>query len=264
MSIIQNLYFKFLVKHKKHGWFGNYAIWDEAKKQCTGYDTTSILEKVKQAILKVKNGEAAYERDSVIFDTIEYSKPLLNIFKSITKENNGILQVIDFGGSLGSSYFQNKNFLADVQALKWSIVEQKHFVDCGKQYIEDEQLKFYYTIEEALQNNKAQTLLLSSVIQYFEKPYDLIEKCLSYNFDYIIIDRTAFMEGDKERITVQIVPEFIYKASYPAWFLNEQKFVNAFKMKYRLINNFDSNFDPREQLDGLWTYRKGFFFKKNS
>ncbi len=70
------------------------------------------------------------------------------------------------------------------------------------------------------------------------------------------------MEGDKERITVQIVPEFIYKASYPAWFLNEQKFVDAFKMKYRLISDFDSNFDPREQLGGLWIYRKGFFFKK--
>ncbi len=88
---IKKLYSKFFAKPKLYGWFGNYAIWDEAKKQCTGYDTTSILEKVKQAILKVKNGEAAYERDSVIFDTIEYSEPLLNIFKSITKENNGIL-----------------------------------------------------------------------------------------------------------------------------------------------------------------------------
>jgi len=252
----------FFYRYKLHGWFGNYATWHEAQKQCTGYNTTSILKKVKKAILKVKNGEAAYERDSVTFDTIEYSEPLLNIFKRIAKENKDVLSIVDFGGSLGSSYFQNKRGLNDVKEIEWSIVEQKHFVDCGKQYIENEELKFYYTIEEVLQNTKPQVLLLSSVIQYFEKPYDLIEKCVSYNFDYIIIDRTAFIEGDKGRITVQVVPKFIYKASYPAWFLNEQKFVDAFKMKYRLINDFDSKFDPREQLDGLWAYRKGFFFKK--
>ena len=73
----------------------------------------------------------------------------------------------------------------------------------------------------------------------------------------------AFIEGDKERITKQIVPEFIYKASYPAWFLNETKFINAFINDYDLITEFDSGFDPTSVLeDGLKVYRKGFYFKK--
>ena len=124
-------------------------------------------------------------------------------------------------------------------------------------------MKFYYTIEEALTNVKPQVLFLSSVIQYFEKPYELINQFLKYGFDYIIIDRTAFLESEKERITIQIVPEFIYKASYPAWFFNEQKFINAFASYYKPINKFDSKFDPKEQLDDkVWSYRKGFIFKK--
>lgn len=247
----------------KFGWFGDFSSWKAANSKCTGYDTDVILEKVKTSILKVKNGEAAYERDSVLFDTIDHSQPLLDAFLSIAKNNNNELHLVDFGGSLGSSYFQNRNFLKNLNKLQWSIVEQKHFVDCGKVSVEDEYLKFYYTIEEALAKNKSQLLLLSSVIQYFEHPYELVEKCLNYNFEYIIVDRTAFVESEKERITIQIVPESIYKASYPSWFLNERKFVNAFSKKYELINEFDSKFDPKERLeDGVMSYRKGFVFKR--
>jgi putative methyltransferase (TIGR04325 family) len=246
------------------GWFGNYDTWEAAKKNCTGYSDSSILEKVKSSVLKVKNGEAVYERDSVVFDKIEYSQPLLDAFISIAKEQNGVLHITDFGGSLGSSYFQNKPFLKELKKLKWNIVEQKHFVDCGKKFIQENELHFYYSIEKSLADAKPQVLFLSSVIQYFERPYDLIDTCLQYGFDYIIIDRTAFVESKKERITVQIVPEFIYKASYPAWFFNEQKFVNAFSKNYQLISEFDSKFDPREQLeDKVWSYRKGFVFKKS-
>jgi putative methyltransferase (TIGR04325 family) len=101
------------------------------------------------------------------------------------------------------------------------------------------------------------------VIPYFKEPYALINKMLEYNFEYIIIDRTAFIEGEDERITKQIVPEFIYKATYPAWFLNEKKFINAFAVKYELLNDFMSAFDPEDKLeDGLKVYRKGFYFKK--
>ncbi len=262
-KVVRKIYRKIFQKPIKHGWFGDYKTWAEAGGKSSGYDGAHILEKVKKAVLKVKNGEAPYERDSVLFDEIQFSQPLLDAFKNIVTENEGILHVIDFGGSLGSSYFQNQGFLSYTKELKWSVIEQKHFVDCGKQFIEDEQLKFYYTIEEALKHLKPQVLLLSSVIQYFEKPYELIQKCMSYGFDYIIIDRTAFIESNSERITVQVVPEFIYNASYPAWFFNEQKFVNAFSLRYKLVNEFESKFDPREQLDDkVWSYRKGFVFKK--
>lgn len=262
-KILKKIYHKLFVLPKTHGWFGNYTDWEKAKSKCTGYDDTVILEKVKASVLQVKKGEAIYERDSVLFDEIEYSEPLLNAFRKVAEENKGKLHVVDFGGSLGSSYFQNRTFLKELKELKWDIVEQKHFVDTGKQFIEDDQLKFHYAIEDILAQNHPQVLFLSSVIQYFEKPYELIDRFLGFEFDYIIIDRTAFVEAKKERITVQIVPEFIYKASYPAWFFNEQKFINAFSSKYRLVADFDSKFDPRERLDDkIWSYRKGFVFKK--
>ena len=47
---------------------GPFENWNIAKKYCYGYDSEAIIEKVKNAALKVKNGEYAYERDSVLFE----------------------------------------------------------------------------------------------------------------------------------------------------------------------------------------------------
>jgi hypothetical protein len=43
---------------------GNYSSWQDALANSTGYDSDLILEKVSTALLKVKSGEAVYERDS--------------------------------------------------------------------------------------------------------------------------------------------------------------------------------------------------------
>ena len=93
---------------KSQGFFGDYPTWGEAMRASSGYDAAHILEKVKGALLKVKRGQAIYERDSVLFDRIEYSWPLLTGLLWVASLNENRLSVLDFGGSLGSSYFQNR------------------------------------------------------------------------------------------------------------------------------------------------------------
>lgn len=252
------------IRHPKtkpnYGWFGNYKTWDDAEANCSGYDSDEILQKVKNAILKVKSGEAKYERDSVLFDDIKYSEPLLNAFQHSIENNT--LHITDFGGSLGSTYFQYRSLLPLDIDLKWAVVEQKHFDECGKTEIAEKHLHFFDTIEKVLSQQNNQVLLLSSVLPYFKEPYALIDKLISYGYTYIIVDRTAFIESEQERITKQIVPPFIYNASYPAWFFNENKFIKAFSNKYDLMASFNSNSDPTEKLeDGITVYRKGFYFK---
>jgi putative methyltransferase (TIGR04325 family) len=246
-------------------WQGNYNSWHEAQKIAEGYDAPQILEKVREATLKVKNGKAVYERDSVIFDKIQYNWQLLACLLKIAVENNSELNIIDFGGSLGSSYFQNKEFLKGLKKITWTVVEQKHFVECGKKDIAHNGLDFAQTIEGVLQLNSAKILLLSGVIQYLEKPYELIERQLQFDFEYIIIDRTAFIEDLDDRLTVQYVPEWIYKASYPAWFFNEYYFLSKFEKKYAKIVEFDSFADGVTYLeDGKKCYMKGFLLKLKS
>jgi putative methyltransferase (TIGR04325 family) len=66
-----------LKKNSKYGWKGSYSNWQTAIQHSKGYNASNILQKIKGATLKVKTGEAVYERDSVLFEKIEYSWPLL-------------------------------------------------------------------------------------------------------------------------------------------------------------------------------------------
>ncbi len=237
---------------------GDYPTWDEACKASSGYDTDVILNKVKDALLKVKNGEAVYERDSVLFDKIEYSWPLLAGLMWIAANEDGKLRLIDFGGSLGSSYFQNRFFLKTIKEVEWNIVEQKHFVECGKKHFEDDKLRFYEGIEECLgkQRQPLHAILLSSVIQYIEKPYELIDYILNKKFKYLIFDRTPFLKEGNDRITIQQVPIEIYQASYPAWFLNLEKFIEFLTRKYEIIADFEST-----DRANIPSYFKGFIYR---
>ncbi|MCF6158628.1 MAG: methyltransferase, TIGR04325 family [wastewater metagenome] len=247
-----------LNRNAKYGFFGNYTSWGEAETASIGYDSDMIVNKVKDALLKVKQGEAVYERDSVLFDNIQYSWPLLAALLWIASQNESQLNLVDFGGSLGSTYFQNRKFLMHLNELYWNIVEQEKFVECGKRYFEDKHLKFYYSIDSCFREQRPNTILFSAVIQYLEKPYDLLAEVTNKEFRYIVFDRTPFLDKGNDRITIQKVSPEIYQASYPAWFFNKENFLNSFLLKeYRLIAEFDTH--EKVNIPSIF---KGFIFER--
>ncbi|SDK81148.1 putative methyltransferase, LIC12133 family [Pedobacter sp. ok626] len=111
MFKIKNFFKKKPKNVNPYGWFGNYNTWDEAKSSASGYEAGNILEKTKQSLLKIKNGEATYERDSVLFDKKEYPYAIISSLLYIAVKNGNKLNVIDFGGSLGSTWFQVRDFI---------------------------------------------------------------------------------------------------------------------------------------------------------
>lgn len=247
----------------KYGFFGDYQSWQAAYQDTTGYDAAVILEKVKDSLLKVKEGKAVYARDSVIFDQIHYSFPLLASLLRIAVENEGRLSVLDFGGSLGTTYYQCKGFLSGLKELRWNIVEQENFVATGKQHFEDAHLKFFYDIDSCLHIEKPDVILLSGVVQCLEHPYGFLENLVNYNFKHILFDRTPFVKEGGDRLTIQKVPPEIYAASYPAWFFDRDKFLSHFQEQYEFVFEFDALADVIElKKPYAIAHDKGFFFQK--
>ncbi len=241
-----------------YGWTGNYASWEAAQKKCPGYDSDVIFNKVKDSLLKVKNGEAIFERDSVLFDKVQYSFPLLSALSLVAINDNLKLKVLDFGGSLGSAFYQNKKMLENLNELSWNIIEQKHFVEEGIKTFADDKLSFFHTIDDCLQERSINVILLGSVLQYLENPSKLMEDILAKRVDNIIIDRTPIFKNNKDRITIQKVPKNIYEAQYPCWILNEQKMISQIcDAGYEMI--FDS--ESPEHLNLNDACLKGYFFK---
>lgn len=253
----------YLARNTRYGFSGNYSSWEEAKAVSIGYDSDVIVNKVKDALLKVKRGEAVYERDSVFFDKIQYSWPLLAALLWITSQNKNKLNLLDFGGSLGSTYYQVIKFLTHLDGLRWNIVEQEKFVELGKCYFENQHLKFYYNLDDCYKEQHPVAILFSSVIQYLKNPYTLLEKVISFGFDFIIFDRTPFLEEGNDMITVQKVPSEIYKASYPAWFFNKRKFLDFFQKDYELIEEFDTLAGQILINHRIKAMDRGYIFKKS-
>jgi len=240
---------------------GDYSSWEEALRDSTGYDSQVILDKTLDSILKVKNGQAVFERDSALLDRAEYPFFLIASLLHIAALNNGKLSVLDFGGSLGSSYFQCHKFLEPIKSLRWSVVEQRKHVEYGRKYVEDDVLRFYYTIDECLKHETPHVVVLSGVIFVVEQPYELIESVIATQFEYAIVDRQLFNCIERDRLCVLHVSPNIYRASFPLWFLNEKRFRDAWLDSYNLEVESD---EAAFIVDGSIMPNKQFFYSRKT
>lgn len=259
LQYIPPVFIKLKKTFSKYGWKGNYKNWAEAKAKTSGYDGAVILEKCKNAQKLVIRGDVAFERDSVTFSKMEYNWQLVSLLLYCTSKQNGKLNVLDFGGSLGSTYYQYKHLFSGLNECLWSIVEQSNFVNCGKEDFQNEILKFYNNTKECIDDRNPDILLISNCLQYIENAEELLTELLSFNFQYIILDLIALSKLNKDIITVQKVNPIIYNASYPCQFFDEKKIINIFEHKYKIV--FDYNYDNITYNDNL--FYKGFLFEKN-
>lgn len=239
---------------------GHFATWEEAEARCGGYHSKEILTKVLAATLAVKRGEAAFERDSVLFDKVEHTWPVLAGLMWVAACNGGRLNVLDFGGALGSSYFQTRAFWQTLPEVRWSVLEQAHYVEAGRTHIQDERLRFYYSIEECLSENRPNAVLLSGVLQYVPDPEKVIDDLKRIKSSTIILDRTIVNQSETHHIYTQHVPPAIYAATYPCRSLSEPTLMASFEPGYKLVADFQSlDFPALHSIDSSF---KGFVFQR--
>lgn len=247
---------------KYRGWQGDYRNWEEAMAASSGYDSDEIIEKVRRAALVVKAGKAAFERDSVLFYGEEFNWPLVAAVMTAAAAH-GRLNVLDFGGSLGSLWFQHKKYFKIIEDSVWNIVEQEKFVHIGRAEFEDQHLQFFNSAPDAIASNgKPSILILSSTIQYLREPYKVLANLCRLKIPYLFVDNSYFSSSGRDRLTVQTVPEEIYSASYPAWFLDYRKVIDLVSQYYEIVHEHQN--DLYIFLDGEKIYYQGFFARLKS
>lgn len=212
--------------------------WANAKAQSSGYDQQAIVEQVTRATQAVLAGEATFERDGVTFFEPEYRWPiaysLMRAFANSRSQDRGELRVLDFGGSLGSVYFQHRALLPSTE-INWTVIEQPAYVAAGRAHC-GAPLNFAGSIHE-LDTTEWDLALFSSVLQYLDDPWTSLREVMALGTQLVAIDRTPFHTGSQDIPTVQHVPEHIYAASYPAWILSHQRLLDEFK-DWRIIATF--------------------------
>ena len=215
-------------------WVGNFADWPAAAAAAGGYDTDRIFHRVRAAARQVREGRATYERDGVAFHAAAPRWPGVSRLREAAV--NGRLTVLDFGGSLGSLYFQARAQLGEISALRWRVVEQPRFAVAGREEFQNGELEFYTTVTEACDAGMLDVLLLASVLPYLPSPFATLSRLLETGARWIVVERTGFVLDGKTRLTVQHVPRSIYAASYPCWFFDRAEFLAQFAGRYRLVS----------------------------
>jgi len=244
---------------------GDYENWLVAIDDASGYEAPSILEKVISATRSVCGGVASYERDSVLFDKPAVSHPLFSWLMYVAGREQNALRVMDFGGALGSTYFQHRHLLAHIESLKWGVVEQAHYVDAGKREFETPVLRYFYSSDECIQAIQPNFMLLSGVLQYLETPYEMLDGLLEKNLPYVLIDRASAHRLGRDRLAIQHVPASIYEASYPIWFLDAARIEAVFDGHgYEVVDTFDPHPGTLFGMDGFEAPYIGWFLRKTN
>lgn len=219
---------------------GPYSDWETAIRNSVGYESNVVLEKVQSATRKVLNNVDEYERDGTSFPRRPRRDTLGSLLQDLLAANS---RVIDFGGSLGSTFLANRVFLQE-QKVSYTVIEQENFVRAGKELTVEFNLPLQFELHasnDLLQD--VDVLILSGVLQYLENFKEKIGELISLKPNHVIIDRTPIVEGDCQ-IFVQENPGYYKpKVSYPVRNINRQELLDCFP-EYLVAREWPSDFDP--------------------
>ncbi|MBL9188267.1 MAG: methyltransferase, TIGR04325 family [Opitutaceae bacterium] len=238
---------------------GDFASWADAQRASRGYGDPAIAEKTIAAARAVRDGRAAWERDTVLFTEPAANAPLLRALRHAAAANGGRLRVADFGGALGSTWWQHRPWLADLAEVRWSVIEQPALVVAGQREFATGPLRFFASLDECWATERPDVLLLSSVLPYLENPHALLASALDRPFRHVIIDRTGFITRGRDRLTVQQVPPAIYEASYPCWFFDRTSLIVGFAPRWRIVDEWTA--EDESDIDAT---HRGFLLERKT
>lgn len=234
--------------NKNISYGGNYNSWSQAKELCgLGYEAPKIFPKVfKDVLLK---------KDTLPKNFFLLYYCMLHFFKYQS------LTIIDFGGGAAVQYWGIESELHKIiPDFKWFIIEQPNVVSLGKKYFSSASLIYCPSLSEVnrLIQNTPCLIYINGVLQYIPSYEEIVKQLLFFNSDTIIMER--LLMGEKKRIIIQNVHDYIYEASYPAYLFDEEFydiFMPAFSKKYeeKTAELF---------LSDIKAYYKNIVFERNS
>ena len=236
--------------------------WAQAQRMSSGYDDRLIVERVAEATRAVVAGRAACERDAILFDEPQHPFAILSALWRAASLGGGRLDVVDFGGSLGSTYRQCRPLLDEMQSLQWRVVEQAAFVEAGRREFATAELGFFGALEELPPAEGRRLMLACSVLQYLQDCDDVLDAFARSDAEHLLIDRTPVGTQRDHRLCIQHVPQQIYAASYPCWILSHEELLQRLSRDWQLVCDFPCAEGHARTDDGLAFEFRGFWLDR--
>lgn len=218
--------------------------WQQAVERSDGWDADAITAKSLAAALKVRDGLAEWEQDTIVCNKILYSPAILAMLVLAVSRDRTRPSVIDFGGNLATNYYQNRKILAALPArdVQWHIVERPLFVDLGRRHFARDGLAFHPSIDDAVAavGGAPDAFLFSGSLQCLAEPIATLDRVAALSVPVLAFDRLLVSPGDAHRIYVQRPdPTYYYPATYPSWCFAKAPFIARLREAgYALVEDF--------------------------
>jgi putative methyltransferase (TIGR04325 family) len=228
---------------------GPYSTWQEAVTNSAGWDAPEILDKTLELSLKMRDGIIEFQQDLIEYRRICYSETILAFLSMSSGMNHGKLDIVDFGGSLGTNFAQNRKFLRpfiDDGNCHWNIVERPPTVDLGRKHFENHNLRFFASLDEIKMQRGyiPKFYLFSGSMQCVEEPFSLLDLIIADGANLIAFDRILVSPKTQHEILIQ--PH--HGITFPTWCFSRNLFVQTMAKKgFAFVEEF--SIPPGEQFD---------------
>ena len=259
MKIYKKIYSKIFYRDKIISYSGPFTNWQKAIKYSKGYDNRKILNEVLKNTLISKNNLYFFERDGSLLknNTISYTQ-LGIILDMIMKKRRG-LNIVDYGGSLGSNYFKIKDIIDQKYKNTWNIIEQKAFVNLGKKKLGEKNFKFLNDMSQI--KKKVDIFMLSGTLQYLENPHKILKNIFKLKPEVILLERLPMCKKIKKN---NIYIQKRGSNSYPSWIFLDSFIRLIFKKnRYFLYKTLKPEFDHNLYLKNEKINFCGYMYKRD-
>jgi putative methyltransferase (TIGR04325 family) len=223
---------------------GPHADFATAAELTRGYDDDAILEQVVAATREVLAGRARYEQDGRSFEAEPPPSHALSLLLLAAARANGRLQVLDFGGSLGSHYLRWKPVLAKLPHLHWCVVEQPGFVAAGRELFAGDACIAFEEDIAAAAARAPNVVFASSVLQYLPQPADTLAQLAGAGAQLLVLDRFPVLERGPGVALSQHLPRRQGGASYPLHAFAKDFLPVALAPRYAPMLEFEAADEP--------------------
>lgn len=159
-------------------------------------------------------------------------------------------------------YYAISKFIERVnQNISWTVWETPMMAREGVTNFQNKQLKFISELND-LSCEHVDLVLASGVLQCVDDPIKYYKKIKSLKPRYILLDKIPFIEDEIDRLTIQKVSPFIYRASYPSWFFSKKKWYVEFIKDYEELARWRRN--DYVILDKKEIYFQGLLLRNTS
>jgi putative methyltransferase (TIGR04325 family) len=138
------------------------------------------------------------------------------------------LRVLDFGGGGGDYFYQFQKFVPYI-AFDWTVVETPALAEAMQQKHGGESQKIRWVDSLEMTEDEYDFVLCSSVLQYLEQPFEVLEDLVKKS-GFVIINRIPLIDSSDHFVALQRILTKKKRGSYPAHFFSEKRFLKTLSM----------------------------------